>query len=202
MRAEQAAVRELRAAAAAMAGLAKPAAVRRLTAAADAVMASYRAGGQLLAFGNGGSAADAQHLVAELVVRLRFDRPALPAVALSVNPSLVTAAANDFGYDAVFVRQVEAHVRPGDVAVAISTSGTSPGVVQAAAAARQRGAVVIGLTGRTGGTLKRHCDHWLPVAAAATPHVQEGHIAMIHVLCRLVEDGLFGAQGGHTCGRH
>lgn len=194
-RAAVVATRELRAAAATLTALAKPSCVRRVAAAAAAVAAAYRAGGQLIAFGNGGSAADAQHLVAELVVRLRFDRPALPALALTVNPSLVTAAANDYGYDTVFVRQVEAHVRPGDMVVAISTSGTSPGVVKAAQAARRRGAVVIGLGGK-GGALKRHCDHWLGVPAAATPHIQEGHIALIHILCRLVEDELFGSGRG------
>lgn len=184
--------RELRADAAALTALARPAAAGKVAAAAAAVAQCYRRGGKLLAFGNGGSAADAQHLVAELVVRLRRDRPALPALALTVNPSLLTAAANDFGYDSVFVRQVEAHTAAGDIVVAISTSGTSPGVVKAAAAARQRGAVVIGLTGRSGGTLRRHCDHWLGVPVAGTPHVQVGHIALIHALCHLVEEDLYG----------
>jgi D-sedoheptulose 7-phosphate isomerase len=149
---------------------------------------SLNAGGRLLAFGNGGSAADAQHFVAELVVRLARERKALSAIALTTDPSIVTAASNDLGYDAVFRRQVEAHGRPGDVALGISTSGRSPSVVEALRTARRLGLRTVGLTGSGGGAVAAHVDHLIAVPHADTQRVQEVHGMVLHVLAQVVEE--------------
>jgi D-sedoheptulose 7-phosphate isomerase len=152
--------------------------------------ACLRAGGKVLAFGNGGSAADAQHLAGELVGRYLVDRRALPALALTTDPSVVTAVANDLGYDSVFRRQVEAHGRPGDVAVGISTSGKSPSVVAALEWARSHGLVTVALTGEGGGRLAGLVDHLIDVPTAETPRVQEVHGMVVHLLCQIVEEDL------------
>jgi D-sedoheptulose 7-phosphate isomerase len=149
---------------------------------------SLLAGGRVLAFGNGGSAADAQHFVAELVGRMRRERAALAAIALTTDPSVVTAVGNDMGFDAVFRRQVEAHGRPGDVALGISTSGRSPNVVLALRAARERGLVTVGLTGNGGGALAGRVDHLIDVPHADTQRIQEVHTMVLHVLCEVVEE--------------
>jgi D-sedoheptulose 7-phosphate isomerase len=149
-------------------------------------------GGRLLAFGNGGSAADAQHFVAELVVRLERERKALSAIALSTDPSIVTAAANDFGYAAVFRRQVEAHGRPGDVALGISTSGRSPNVVEGLRAARGLGLRTVGLTGKGGGTLAGLVDDLIDVPHADTQRVQEVHGMVLHLLAQVVDEAARG----------
>jgi D-sedoheptulose 7-phosphate isomerase len=149
---------------------------------------SLLAGGRVLAFGNGGSAADAQHFVAELVGRMRRERAALAAIALTTDPSVVTAVGNDMGFDAVFRRQVEAHGRPGDVALGISTSGRSPNVVLALRAARERGLVTVGLTGNGGGSLAGRVDHLIDVPHADTQRIQEVHTMVLHVLCEVVEE--------------
>jgi D-sedoheptulose 7-phosphate isomerase len=151
---------------------------------------SLRAGGRVLAFGNGGSAADAQHLAGELVGRFLRERAALSAIALTTDPSVVTAVGNDMGYEAVFRRQVEAHGRPGDVAVGISTSGRSPNVVQALQLARERGLVTVGLTGGGGGRLAGLVEHLIDVPDAETPRIQEVHAMVIHVLCQIVEEAM------------
>ena len=163
-----------------------------IAAAAALVRHALDAGGHVLAFGNGGSAADAQHFVAELVGRFeaRRHRRALPALALGSDPSVVTALANDFGYDQVFARQVEAFGRPGDVAVGLTTSGRSPNVLAALAAARARGLATIALTGRAG--LSVAVDVHVAVPDERTPRVQEVHGTLLHVLCELVEEGLEG----------
>ena len=153
---------------------------------------SLKAGGRVYALGNGGSAADAQHFAAELVGRFRMDRKGIPAMALTTNASILTSLSNDYGFQSVFVRQVEALVREGDIVVAISTSGNSPNVLGAVALAREMGALTIGMTGRTGGKLKDACDVCLRVPSDDTPHIQECHIATIHVLCGLIEEALFG----------
>lgn len=145
-------------------------------------------GGRLLAFGNGGSAADAQHFVAELVGRLARERRALSAIALSTDPSVVTALGNDLGFDEVFRRQVEAHGRPGDVALAISTSGRSPNVLAGAGAARERGMRVVALTGNGGGALAGLADDLLDVPHADTQRIQEVHGMALHVLAQAVEE--------------
>jgi len=148
------------------------------------------AGGKVLAFGNGGSAADAQHLAAELVGRYLKDRRALPAIALTTDPSIVTAVGNDMGFDVVFRRQVEAHGRKGDVAVGISTSGRSPNVIAALQAARAIGLVTVALTGAGGGALKGQVDHLIDVPSPDTPRVQEVHGVVVHLLCQIVEEDL------------
>lgn len=152
--------------------------------------AAFRAGNRLYACGNGGSACDAMHLVEELVARYKRDRPGLPAHHLLDAPTL-TCWSNDYDFATAFRRQVEAMVRPGDVLVAISTSGASANVLAAAAAAKERGAVVVGLLGRGGGAIAPLCDEALVVPAAATERIQEAHITLIHLLCELVERELF-----------
>jgi D-sedoheptulose 7-phosphate isomerase len=148
------------------------------------------ADGKLLACGNGGSAADAQHFAAELVVRFARDRIALPALALSTDPSIVTAIGNDLGFEAVFRRQVEAHGRPGDVAIGITTSGQSPNVVEALRVARERGLVTVGLTGRGGGKVASLVDHLIDVPHHDTARIQEVHGMVVHVLCQFVEEAM------------
>ncbi|HEY7413007.1 MAG TPA: D-sedoheptulose 7-phosphate isomerase [Vicinamibacteria bacterium] len=149
-----------------------------------------RVGGRVLAFGNGGSAADAQHLAAELVGRYLRERAALPALALTTDPSVVTALGNDLGWEAVFRRQVEAHGRAGDLAFGITTSGRSANVTAALRAARERGLVTVALTGRGGGDLRGAVDHLIDVPHQETPRIQEVHAMVVHVLCEIVEEGL------------
>jgi D-sedoheptulose 7-phosphate isomerase len=151
---------------------------------------SVAGGGRVLTFGNGGSAADAQHLAGELVGRYLRDRAALSAIALTTDPSVITALANDMGYESVFRRQVEAHGRPGDVAVGISTSGRSANVVQALAAARQRGLVTVALTGGGGGQLAGRVDYLIDVPTTSTPRIQEVHAMVVHLLCEIVEESV------------
>jgi D-sedoheptulose 7-phosphate isomerase len=158
--------------------------------AAGRVAEAFRAGNRLYACGNGGSACDAMHLVEELVARYKRDRPGLPAHHLLDAPTL-TCWSNDYEFDTAFSRQVEAMGRTGDVLVAISTSGNSPNVLRAAWAARERGMLVLGLSGRDGGALRELCDELLIVPAQATERIQEGHITLIHLLCELVELTLF-----------
>jgi D-sedoheptulose 7-phosphate isomerase len=160
-------------------------------AAAQTVVDAYRAGGKLIAFGNGGSAADAQHVAAELLGRFLLDREPLPAVALAVNSASVTALANDYGYDQVFERQLRGLGAPGDVALALSTSGNSTNVLDALRAARSMGVATIGLTGGDGGQMPSLCDHCIVVPSQETPRIQEGHLLVLHVLCEIVETALF-----------
>ena len=168
-----------------------------LAAAADLVAERFAAGSKLLLFGNGGSAADAQHLAAEFVNRFVIERPPLPAIALTTDTSALTSIANDYRYADVFAKQVRALGRAGDVAIAISTSGTSPSVVRAVDACRKLGIHTIGLTGRDGGKLKGRVDHLLNVSASReTARIQETHILAGHVLCQLVDERLYG--GGRT----
>lgn len=159
--------------------------------AAALIVERLRAGGTLICCGNGGSAADAQHIAAELGGRFRRVRPGLPAVALTVNSSMLTAIANDFGFDQVFARQLEAIGRPGDVLLAISTSGRSPSVLRAAETARRRDIRVIALTGAGGGDLGKSCDLLLAVPSTDTARIQEAHITIGHLLCELAEAALF-----------
>jgi D-sedoheptulose 7-phosphate isomerase len=151
---------------------------------------TLRAGGRVLTFGNGGSAADAQHLAGELVGRYLRDRAAVSSIALTTDPSVITAVANDMGYDAVFRRQVEAHGRPGDVAFGISTSGRSRNVIEAFRAARERSLVTIGLTGGGGGEVADLVDFLIDVPHKETPRIQEVHAMVVHILCQIVEEGL------------
>ena len=151
---------------------------------------SLRDGGRLLAFGNGGSASDAQHFVAELVGRLARERRALAAIALASDPSVVTAVSNDMGYAAVFRRQVEAHGRKGDIALGISTSGRSANVIEALRGARARGLVTVGLTGEGGGELVGLVDHLIAVPHPDTQRVQEVHTMVLHVLAQVIEEAV------------
>src|SRR5712675_2591536 len=156
---------------------------------------ALKRGNKLLIFGNGGSAADAQHIAAEFVGRFAFDRPALPALALSVNGSCVTAIGNDYGFDLVFSRQLEALGRRGDVAIGISTSGNSPNVVKAMSTARKMELHTVALTGAAGGGLKGIVDNCLCVPSSETPRIQEGHILVGHIISELVESQMFQKQG-------
>jgi D-sedoheptulose 7-phosphate isomerase len=166
--------------------------LQAVEAAAQACATCLEAGGKILFAGNGGSAAEAQHFAAELVSRFAFDRDALPAQALSTDTSILTAIGNDYGYEQLFARQVRAHGRKGDVFIGLSTSGTSPNVLRAFEAARERGLVSIGFTGNRGGPMRQLCDHLIEVPSADTPRIQEGHLVLGHILCGLVERALFG----------
>jgi len=159
--------------------------------AAQLLIEAFRGGCKLLAFGNGGSAADAQHLASELAGRFDSERPALPAMALATNGSDLTAIGNDYGFDQVFARLVQAHGRLGDVAVAISTSGNSQNVIAGAVEARKRGMSTVALTGRGGGELASLVDVAVIVPSDVTARIQESHIAVCHVLCELIESELF-----------
>lgn len=162
--------------------------IRRI---AEQWLASLRGGGKILVFGNGGSAADAQHIATELSGRFYKDRPGLAALALTVNTSTLTAVGNDYGYDAVFARQLEGIGRSGDVAVGISTSGRSESVLAALRKARTMGLATTGLTGRSGGTFPSLVDLCLRIDSEETPRIQEGHILAGHIVCELVEREMF-----------
>ncbi len=164
----------------------------RIEAIADAMVASLRRGGKVIFFGNGGSAADASHLAAELAGRYLMDRPALNGLALSSLPS-ITGVGNDYGYDQVFARQLEACAKPGDVAVGLSTSGNSRNVVLALERARELGLVTVSFSG-PGGSIKDLTDHPLIVPSTATPRIQEAYMCAGHIICGLVEKALFGRK--------
>lgn len=161
---------------------------------ADVLLTAYEEGHKVLLCGNGGSAADAQHIAAELTGRFYKDRPPLDAEALHVNTSYLTAVANDYGYDAVYARLVKARGQAGDVLVAISTSGNSPNILAAATAAREQGVTVVALTGKQGGELAQLADHLVAVPSADTPRIQEVHILVGHMWCAYIESSLFGEQ--------
>jgi D-sedoheptulose 7-phosphate isomerase len=157
---------------------------------------ALKQGNKVLLFGNGGSAADAQHIAAEFVGRFAFDRPALPALALSVNSSCVTAIGNDYGFDRVFSRQLEALARLGDVAIGISTSGNSANVLHAMSTAKKMGLGTVALTGQGGGKLRGSVDHCICAPSDKTPRIQECHILIGHIISELVEKELFNDKGG------
>jgi D-sedoheptulose 7-phosphate isomerase len=159
---------------------------------AERMADTLRGGGKVIFFGNGGSAADAQHLAAELVGRYLKERDALPAIALTDNSSSMTAIGNDYGFERVFGRQVEALCKPEDLVFAISTSGNSENVVAGVEAARAIGAVTVGLTGADGGRLREACDECIRFPSDDTPRIQEGHTLIGHILCEIVEDELAG----------
>ena len=158
--------------------------------AADAIVRSLRSGGKLLVFGNGGSAADAQHVAAELVGRFSRERAGIAAVALTTDTSVLTSVSNDYGFERAFARQIEALGRPGDVALGISTSGQSPNVVAALQEGRARGLRTIALTGRDGGAVGRAAEIHVNVPSQSTPRIQEAHRTLLHVVCELVERDL------------
>ena len=165
-----------------------------LARAAELTARSLKAGGKLLVAGNGGSAADAQHLVTEFVVRLSANRPALRAVALTTDSSILTAAGNDFGFETIFARQIEALGAPGDVFLGISTSGNSRNIVCALETARSMGVHTFGLSGGNGGRMAALCDLSIVVPCSVTMNIQECHLALEHIFCMLVEREVFGAD--------
>jgi D-sedoheptulose 7-phosphate isomerase len=186
---------QIRASLEALAGLAARVSAdqaEEISAIADRYEAALRGGGTLFFAGNGGSAADAQHLATEYVVRYQTTRPAMRAIALTTDTSLLTACANDLGFDEVFSRQVEALAEPGDLLVLHSTSGESPNVIRAAQAAKARGVTVVAFLGKSGGQLKELADVALVIPADDTARIQELHLAIEHVICDLVEDRLRG----------
>ena len=158
--------------------------------AADLITTCLRAGGKLLFFGNGGSAADAQHLAAEFVGRFVRERAGLPAIALTTDSSILTAVGNDYGFDQIFARQVQALGRPGDVAIAISTSGNSPNIIEGVKAARKGYLKTIGLSGKDGGLLAAEADVVITIASTSTARIQECHITIGHLFCQLTEEAL------------
>jgi D-sedoheptulose 7-phosphate isomerase len=161
--------------------------VSRIGQFAEKSAAALRAGGKIVFFGNGGSAADALHLAAELVVKLRHERPGLAALALTSNPSVLTAAANDYGFAEIFARQIESLVAAQDVLVALSTSGNSANIARGVEAGRARGAYVVGFTGETGGALAAKVDLLLNVPSSDPQRIQESHITIGHIACELIE---------------
>lgn len=163
----------------------------RIAQSAKEISGRLRNGHKVLFFGNGGSAADAQHLAAELVGRFRQNRSALPAISLSTDTSILTAVGNDYGYENVFSRQIEALGQAGDTAIAISTSGNSPNVIAALDVAQARGMLTVGFTGETGGKMKDRVEILFPVPSRETSRIQETHILLGHILCELIEHELF-----------
>lgn len=161
---------------------------------ADAIISCYKNGGKVLFCGNGGSAADAQHLAAELSGRFYFDRAPLEAEALHVNSSYVTAVANDYSYNDIYSRYVNGVGKPGDVIIGFSTSGNSENIVRALQVAREKKMVTVGMTGALGGKLKDLSDYLLNVPSTDTPRIQESHIMLGHIFCEIVEEGLFGSD--------
>ena len=158
---------------------------------AQAIIESFVRDGKLILFGNGGSAQDAQHIAAELVGIYTMERRSLPAIALTTNTSVLTALPNDYYYHSVFERQIEGMVRPGDVVIGISTSGNAGNVIRGVLKAKEIGAKTVGFTGHTGGELKNKVDILLNIPSSVTGHIQEAHIAVGHIMCELVEQGLF-----------
>ena len=159
-----------------------------------AIIEAYRNKKKLILFGNGGSAADAQHIAAELVNRFELERMALPAIALTTDTSVLTSIANDYDYSKVFARQAEALAEEGDVVIGISTSGTSLSVIKGIEVAKEKGAKTIGLTGKNGGKLAKIVDLVLKVPSNDTPRIQEAHITILHIICYLIEKKLFGRK--------
>lgn len=155
-----------------------------------ASLSTIRSGGKIMFCGNGGSAADAQHIAAELSIKLYADRPAIAGICLSLDPSAMTACANDYGYDHIFARQIQALGRKGDMLVGLSTSGNSGNVLKAIEAAKQIGITTVGLTGETGGKMSGLCDHLLKVPHTYPGRIQEMHITIGHIYCRALETGL------------
>lgn len=162
--------------------------VARIARFAETSAAALQQGRKILLFGNGGSAADAQHLATELVVRLHRDRPGLAALALTTNTSVLTAAGNDYGFESIFSRQIESLAAAGDILIALSTSGNSPNVLRGVEAGRRRGGFLVALTGETGGALAAQVDLLLNVPSTDPQRIQEAHITIGHIFCSLVEE--------------
>ena len=159
---------------------------------AKELIGAYRAGRKTLIAGNGGSAADAQHMAGEFVSRFYFDREGIPSIALTTDTSIITAIGNDYGYEKLFSRQVEAQGVKGDVFIGISTSGNSKNILEALKVCKKRGILSVGLTGESGGAMNELCDYCIKVPSTCTPRIQESHIVIGHILCAIVEEELFG----------
>lgn len=159
---------------------------------ANTCVAALQRGNKILFAGNGGSAADSQHMAAELVSRLRYNRPGLAGIALTVDTSALTAIGNDYSFENIFSRQIEAIGREGDVFIGISTSGKSPNILKAFTAARERGMTNVGFTGAQAPLMSEHCDHVLNIPSRETPKIQEGHILLGHIVCAMIEDIIYG----------
>ena len=170
-----------------------------LTQAAEKTASALKSGRKLLVAGNGGSAADAQHLATEFVSRLTVDRPAMRAIALTTDTSILTAIGNDYGYERLFARQIEALGQSGDVFIAISTSGKSPNILRALELSRELGIITIGLTGNSG-NLQSLCDYCISIPSSVTMYIQQAHLALEHIFCALVEQSYFGSDLGSARG--
>lgn len=168
--------------------------IGRIVDVADVVLRALRSGNKVIFAGNGGSAADSQHLAAEFVSRFMYDRPGLPALALNTDTSMLTAIGNDYGFEHLFERQIEANGRRGDVFIGISTSGNSKNILRAIVRAKEMGLVTVGLAGK-GGAIQTACDYVISVPSQSTPRIQESHIAIGHAICGLVEASMFPRNG-------
>lgn len=168
---------------------------------AKELIGAYRAGRKTLIAGNGGSAADAQHIAGEFVSRFYFDREGIPSIALTTDTSIITAIGNDYGYEKLFSRQVQAQGVKGDVFIGISTSGNSKNILEALKVCKKRGILSVGLAGENGGAMNELCDYCIKVPSTCTPRIQESHIVIGHILCAIVEEELFGKgfAGGGIC---
>jgi D-sedoheptulose 7-phosphate isomerase len=166
--------------------------IKQIEVAVQLIITAYKNCHKTLVAGNGGSAADAQHIAGELVARFYFDRPGLSSMALSTDTSVLTAIGNDYGFDRLFSRQVEAHGNEGDVFIGLSTSGNSPNIIKALEMCKQKGIKTIGLSGADGGKMASLCDICIKVPSSETPRIQESHILIGHIICYLVEETLFG----------
>ena len=155
---------------------------------------AYKNDRKILFAGNGGSAADAQHIAGELVSRFYFDRPGLPAIALTTDTSILTAIGNDYGYEKIFSRQIQANGIPGDIFFAISTSGNSKNIIEALKECKKKGIVTVGLTGLSGGDMKDFCDYCICIPSDETPRIQESHLLIEHIICAVVEEEIFGKR--------
>jgi len=163
----------------------------RIVSAGTHCVKAFQCGNKIMLAGNGGSAADAQHIAAEMVNRFQIDRPGLPAMALTTDSSILTAIGNDYGYDELFKRQVDAYGRQGDIFIGISTSGNSPNIIKALAHAQELGILAVGFTGSTGGNMANNCDLCINIPSESTPRIQEVHITVGHIICDIVEKTLF-----------
>jgi D-sedoheptulose 7-phosphate isomerase len=170
--------------------LADAALLAKVREAADRCIEAIRGDRKVMFAGNGGSAADAQHLAGELVSRFNYDRPGMAGVALTTDTSILTAVSNDYGFERSFARQIEALARPGDVLIGLSTSGKSPNVLRALEAARARGVTVIGFTGRDGGAMAALCDIEIRIPEQSTPLIQQGHMVVGHLICAILEEAV------------
>ena len=166
--------------------------IEKIARVSKVIIRSYKKGGKVLLAGNGGSAGDAQHIAGELVNKFNFDRPGLPAIALSTDTSVLTAIGNDYSFEKIFSKQLEANSRKGDIFLGISTSGNSKNIVEAMKFCRKSGIITIGLTGNKKGKVETFCDYIIKVPSSETPRIQEAHVLIYHIICGIVEESIFG----------